>query len=728
MLRRHLFVLLCTALLVAQTGHRPQPKDDFFPVAVWYSGGKARAPMLEPVSPDSEQRWRADLKQIKKLGFNSVRTWVEWSSGEPREGEYHLENLELLLRVAQEEGLRVLVQYYIDSAPDWVGKKFPDGRYRAQNGEPIQSQAAPGFCFDHAGVRAAALKFVTEVANRAKRSPAFYAYDMWSEPAVINWAEISYLNKPTFCYCPSSQARFRAWLQRKYGTLERLNAAWYRNFANWDDVEPPRFGTILTYTDFMDWRVYIGDKLAEDLRSRADAVRAVDPDHLTTSHAPNPSPLVRTLADIDASDDYLMKNSVDYFGTSFYPKLTSPDRNWTLQRRVLAMDLVKSVTGNRGFYVGELQAGYGVHGVIAGSEVTPEDLELEAWGMVARGARAINFYAYYPMSTGYESGGYGLIELDGTITARAERAGEFARHVQENSELLRSAHPAPAQVAIVFNPLTPLLGGEQNYGSRLAMHQSVAGYHRMFFERNVSVDVVSAREMNAASLADYKLVVLPYPLMMTQPMSDALKAYVHHGGHLWMEARAGWVDENGHAQPALPGFGWNEIAGVREASLEAAPEFAVNAGGEAFRGITFREHFAAAPDARPIAWYSDASPAAYERVYGKGKVAVLGTFVGQANETRPVDHHPLGDLLIRWSAVQPPAFESSAFIELREMTSGNKTLAFFFNHGDKPAHVSYADANDAIEIARGEKISSVKGKVELEIPPLTVRVIVFGSR
>jgi len=294
--------------------------------------------------------------------------------------------------------------------------------------------------------------------------------------------------------------------------------------------------------------------------------------------------------------------------------------------------------------------------------------------------------------------------------------------------LLRNAQPVPAQVAIIFNPLTPLLGGEQNYGSRVAMHQSVAGYHRMFFERNVSVDVVSAREMSATSLAGYKLVVLPYPLMMTQPMSDALKTYVRNGGHLWMEARAGWVDENGHAQASLPGFGWSEIAGVREASLEPAPEFTLNAGGEAFRGITFREHFTAAPDARPIAWYNDASPAAYERSYGKGRVAVLGTFVGQANETKPLDHHPLGDLLVRWSAVHPPAFESSAFVELKEMTSGDQRLAFFFNHSDKPAHVSYAAGNNAREIAHNATIFPPNGKVDLDLPAQSVRVLVFDPR
>jgi hypothetical protein len=102
--------------------------------------------------------------------------------------------------------------------------------------------------------------------------------------------------------------------------------------------------------------------------------------------------------------------------------------------------------------------------------------------------------------------------------------------------------------------------------------------------------------------------------------------------------------------------------------------------------------------------------------------------VGQANETKPVEQHPLGALLIRWSAVQAPAFDSSAFVELREMTSGTKKLAFFFNHGDKPTHVAYAGTNRVIEIARGEKISSVNGKIALDLPAHSVRVLAFDAR
>ena len=55
-------------------------------MAVWYGGGKARAPMLEADPRAKKEEWRRDLKQIKALGFNTVRCWIDWASGEPAPG------------------------------------------------------------------------------------------------------------------------------------------------------------------------------------------------------------------------------------------------------------------------------------------------------------------------------------------------------------------------------------------------------------------------------------------------------------------------------------------------------------------------------------------------------------------------------------------------------------------------------------------------------------------
>jgi beta-galactosidase len=706
--------------------------QEFFPVAVWYSGGKARAPMLEKVTGESARAWKEDLEKIKGLGFNTVRTWVEWNAGEPREGEYHLENLDLLLRLADEEALKVIVQVYVDSAPEWVGAKIPEGRYSAQDGQPIPSQAAPGFCFDNKNVRKAELGFFEQVARHAETSPAFWGWDLWSEPAALNWARIGYKTEPMFCYCPASQERFREWLKKKYGSLETLNEAWHRTFTEWGQVEPPRFGTILTYTDFTDWRVFYGEKLAEDLKARNDAVKSVDPTHVTTSHAPNPSPLARTLADpYDPTDDFLMKDSVDYFGTSFYPKLTAVEYNWKLNRRVLAMDLTASMTAGRGFYVGELQSGFGVHGTTIGSEVTPSDLEMWAWGMVSRGARAINFYAFYPMNAGYESGGYGMIQLDGTLTERSKRAGGTAKKIEANADLLLSTKPKQAEAAIVFSPLVPLLGGYDEEESRNAMHKALAGYHRMFWEKNVPVQVLSSRELAKDELQKYKLIVLPYPLMMTKDEADSLRQYVKDGGHLFVEARPGWVNEDGHAEGAVPGFGWTQMMGVKESSIDPGKEFPVKWGEAEFTGTSFLEHFTVLDsDAKVVAKFADGTPAAFEHAYGKGSVILLGTFAGQFNEQKPAATHPLGGILVKWAGLKQPELKAPALVEVREMEGQKGKFVFLFNHGDKTSKVEFEEelpksAKRVREIVVGAQDGKVEGKrftVNTELPGESVQI------
>ena len=65
------------------------------------------------------------------------------------------------------------------------------------------------------------------------------------------------------------------------------------------------------------------------------------------------------------------------------------------------------------------------------------------------------------MSSGYEAGGYGLINLDGTLTERAVNAGQIADVVNRNQQLFLNATPVKAEIGIVYNPLTQMVGGMQ---------------------------------------------------------------------------------------------------------------------------------------------------------------------------------------------------------------------------------------------------------------------------
>ena len=725
--------------------------EDFLPVSVWYAGGKARAPMLEPVTGASADVWRKDLERIKALGFNTVRTWVEWTAGEPREHEYHLEPLDLMLKLAEQAGLKVIVQTYVDSAPDWLAARFPDGHLVAQNGQAIPSQAAPGFCFDHPGVRQATLAFLSEVARHAAKSPAFYGWDLWSEPHIINWAEINYIPNASFCYCPHSMARFRKWLQKKYGGIPALNQAWYRQFQDWKQVEPPRFDTILSYTDYMDWRVFITQKLADDLRARTSTVKAILPDRVTTSHAAGPSALGSLAGGDGNPDDYLMYKAVDYYGTSLYPKHSLPP-HWSPSRTMMAVDLTRSAGGNRGFYIGELQGGFGVRGDVVSQEITPLDVVRYMWTAVSRGARGINIYAFYPMNAGYESGGYGLIDLDGTLSERSKAAGEAARQIAANSDLLLRARPKANEVAIAVNQLTNLIGGAGHLYNRGAVARSLSGYYRIFAERNIPVDFINAVELTAAQAKAYKLIVLPYPILMLANEARALEQYVREGGHLFTEARPGWVDERGYAQEVVPGFGWERMLGVREKSTTPKPELQIRWDGRQVAGAIFEERFTVLDaDAKPLAYFEDGSPAAFEHKYGSGSAIVVGTFPGQANETpealsrqrsnivvgnmpaspeaRAAGLHPLGGYLAAWAGVSAPELKTSGPIDLQQLVADSGRMVFLINWETAAAKVELSlrlekAARRVSEVTTGQAAGAggMQVRIEAEVPAQGVRV------
>src|SRR5689334_25219634 len=76
-------------------------REEFIPIAVWYTGGKARATMVRPPDADSPVSWKKDLETIKNCGFNTVRCWVDWATAEPQPGEYHFETLDLLMDLAE---------------------------------------------------------------------------------------------------------------------------------------------------------------------------------------------------------------------------------------------------------------------------------------------------------------------------------------------------------------------------------------------------------------------------------------------------------------------------------------------------------------------------------------------------------------------------------------------------------------------------------------------------
>jgi beta-galactosidase len=321
------------------------------------------------------------------------------------------------------------------------------------------------------------------------------------------------------------------------------------------------------------------------------------------------------------------------------------------------------------------------------------------------------------MSTGYESGGFGLIQLDGTITERARVAGSIARVVDRNQKLFLAAHPAKAQVAIVYNPLSYFIGGRQRatayagpQGEAAGIERdSLLGAYRALFPSNLPIDYVHINELSEDVLKQYKLIILPYPLMLPTAAATPLDAYVKGGGTLVSEARLGWSNEHGYASDRIPGLGLWKVMGCRETAVQTgnkgvtklrwmAGEIPGMKDGDMLPARWYEETLEPLNDtAKVIAHFPDGAAAAVVSRYGSGKTLLLGSYVSAAYVTAPSSEtQRFYKGLLNWAGVTLPVSVKGGAIEARTLESGSDTLLFVFNH-DKQA----VDAEIGVRLPAG---------------------------
>ncbi len=306
------------------------------------------------------------------------------------------------------------------------------------------------------------------------------------------------------------------------------------------------------------------------------------------------------------------------------------------------------------------------------------------------------------MSTGYESGGFGLIRLDGTVTERARVAGEIARVVDRNQALFLAGRPPQAEVAILYNPMVHFVGGRQRATAYSGPQGEVAGIerdslmgiHRALFPRNVPVDYVHIHELSDALLKPYKIVFLSYPLMQPEASAGPLRRYVESGGTLVAEARLGWSNEHGYASERIPGLGLSEVMGCRETAVQVgargrtslhwiATEVPGLKPGETLPGRWYEETLESLGSAaRVAARFANGDGAAIISRYGKGQTLMLGSYLSAAYESSPsaaAGRFFAG--LLEWAGVTPLVPAAGKDIEVRTLQSGADILVFVFNHG-----------------------------------------------
>jgi beta-galactosidase len=701
------------------------------------------AQFYHPRSEPRPDQFRSMIEAIaNKYEFNIIRIFPPWDYYNPRPSEFKFDDLKQLLDICDEFGLRVLMTLILESAPYWLEQAHPETRLVNAKGEAMHLQGnggrytggAPGLCFDWEVVREAAALFVHELARISAPHPSLYAYDIWNEPCLVDPGYQGLgdttavpVSEQLFCYCDRTTTKFQNWLQTRYGTLDRLNTAWIRSYSDWKAIDPPR-SLINMYADWLDWFHFIEECTTEQMKFRAKAVRDVDPNHVLESHTNYTGALPTDAVALSGVQNWRLAEVVDVFGCSLYPNLVGA----TLEQSAATLDLVRSCAMGKDFWVTEMPGNHFDIGYWRSGPTPPKALRVLNWLAIAGGAKAIIYWQYLTEGLGVEASGFGLVARNGAPTERVEEAARANRLIQARWEVLKNYRP-DSQVAIVFDQDNALLTFAGN-AKETPSTQSVAGYHKAFWNLDFGVDFI---EPSSIPNASYKVLVLPWHLIGKKATCESLRRYVEQGGTLILETAFSRFDEHYSFNPVIPGHGLDEVFGYREQdsivvedakvpieALDQAPSGPSPCDAEIRFSqpiaVKVKAHTYLTPievlSAIPIATCHQWTVASMKQV-GKGKVYYFGTNFGASIFAGD----PGGIELLRAtvSNVVRPLVTSSGAIRPRLIRSSARGLLTVFNDTDahqKATITVPAEYKRATDVYSGERITINKNEFVIRIP------------
>ncbi len=698
-------------------------------------------------SPNPPQvDWDDDFRTMREYGFTVVKVWAMWNWIHAAEDEFDFSHIDRLLELAERHGLKLIINTILENAPYWLINRSRDQFYEASDGqrfEPITRSNTPGggwpgLCLDNAPARATAEKFLRAIGSRYVDHPALWGYDIWNEVFQEIHGYAGFEGR-YFCYCDASKARFVEWLKARYGSIEELNRVWYRRYGDWSDVYPPRY--LGGYPDWLDWLKFRVENQRDQMRWRVSVMRSVDSKHPLTSHG-----IAYTLHGLPTqlTNDFDIAPEVDQWGLSAFPMAANQHasdyfRMVDLVRsacqttpRLLGPEL-ESGPNRREFWQNELQGGQSVGGLGRSRVVTGRDIALWNWMSFMCGATGLMYWQWRPELLGQESPGYGLCRVDGTPTDRTDAAGWFAQFMNANPEL-SAAEPIRGDVAILFLPESELFTFVAD-GKTDAYADDAHGVYRALWNVNVQVDFCTIDRVG-----DYKLVLLPFPLMIEAEHARKLVEYVRNGGVLVSHTAPAQHIDHGYASFRVPGLGLDEMFGCEQDVLEYVPAMvqgdvdppAIEWQSMRIPCAVYQEKLI--PTGGTVfARYSDGTPAVVDHCFSRGKARLIGTCLG-ASHIRTLDHEP--ELLIRdglrFAGIEPAILTLDTALKARLMRGEFAHYLWVLNTSyerltsEVTLSFSLGSWTNASDLVTGESSLLTRNSLSVTLEPLTGTVYRLG--
>jgi beta-galactosidase len=658
--------------------------------------------------------WQEDLKKIKSMGMEYIQLRPQWRWHERQEGQYGWDDIDRLMDLANKNGLKVIFKFMLETAPDYIFKKYHGYRIGLK-GETLWPVANGAFyvggwipCFDHPDVMSRALAFVREGVKRYKDHDTLAIWHAWNEPRARPIGE---------CTCEHSRRNYLAWLREKFGIVENLNAFTGKCWGDFEDIDSPR--SVADYTEMFLWRHWAASRVALRVKDVTQTIKEIDPSREVVAHVGMPSVFQDVLA--DTSDDYLTRQSVDFYGSSMEVRYEKPPLNKSMP--FLIADWMRAISGDGYFWINELYPSKGRWE----PENSPEKVARWYWASVACGAKGVVLWQYRKERLGFETNDAGLVETDGRDNPTSRKLAKVFRIIRDHEKCLRSARVPKARVAMVYDFDSDLVsriessGFEGDFPLRkapfaYAYKTALHGAYHLFWMAGIPVDFISSHELERIS--EYKMVYLPALFVVNEKRAEILKEYVSHGGRLIAEGGTGQRDANSWLHTTRPGAGLGELFGLIEVERvvdDLEKRTLTLPTGDSVNSPYINGVFQVTT-AKVLAEYRSGGAAITENAFGKGMAVMTGFSPGLAylNEPNPAWIRWITELAKQSGQDQPISAFYETGIYVRELESEEGTICFLFNQSDRTQRWKSQGAGveliTGMKYAKGDNIELIAGQ------------------
>ncbi|NHN31475.1 beta-galactosidase [Paenibacillus agricola] len=645
-------------------------------------------------NPPAED-WERDYKVAKEDGMNIFRHWFMWGSIETSPGHYDWEDYDRQMDLAAENGIQTIIAEIIHSVPEWAVHRYANAIQINANGSKVTSSMGGSsttggyggsgvLCLDCDEVKEAAGDFLKALATRYKDHPATRGYDVWNE---CNYS-------PTVCYCEHTKAKFRLWLESKYGTVSNLGKAWHRySYTDWEQVQPPL--QIAPYPECIDWLQFKRDNYYAQMQWRIDTIRSIDPVNLISAHG-----VASAIIGMASSgcDDWLAASKVELYGFTWVAsrKGNQPWKQWH------AVDLTRSASRGKPFWHAEFQGGpLWLQPQVIGREkedgriTEPEDIRV--WNMIsfAGGAKGLLNPRWRPLLDGPLFGAFGAYGMDGNRTDRSNMASSVALWANEQAqEKLFQANPVQGDIGILVIPEVQQFDYLLNHEGKLTLYRdSMWGAYRGFFDNNIQADWVHIEDINK-----YKVLYFPYPIMFTSEQAEQLAKWVEQGGTMISEGCAGYFGDRGRVGTVQPNLGLHHVFGAIEEDVEFTPDIgdriSLQIDGLPLKGGGYLQTYRLAGGIER-GRYDDGRLAAVEHHYGSGRTLLIGTFPseGYYRHENEENRRFFADVF-RWAGNEQHVVTSNTALQVRIHEGDEDKFVWIINptREIQEAHLQFASS------------------------------------